>query len=219
MKAGPFFEMRDRGSEPSAGRLGSYTRRTDFNTRLTSLAGMTLFVLLAAQGVTILRIHRLLTLHYVLGFLLLGPVVLKVGTTGYRFARYYTGDPEYRRAGPPRPLLRVLAPLLVVSTLAVFGTGVALAFASPTHGSLLVRVHKVSFIVWFGCTTVHVLAYLRRAASHAADDLVGRGVELRSRRSRLLLVGVSLLMGCILALPAVGWAHTWLAHKTHVSGP
>jgi hypothetical protein len=179
---------------------------------------MALFVLLAVQGVTILRIHRLLTLHYVFGFLLLGPVTLKLGTTGYRFVRYYTGDPEYGRAGPPRPLLRVLAPWLVLSTLAVFATGVALAFVPPADASLLVQLHKATFIAWFGCTTVHVLAYVGRAASHAVDDLIGRGVEPSARRGRLVAVGASVLVGLVVAVPAAGWAHPWVAHLARLHG-
>ena len=187
------------------------SRRTDFNARLTSVAGMLLFVLLAAQGVTILEINRLLTYHYVVGFLLLGPLALKLASTGYRFVRYYTGDPDYGRAGPPRPLLRLLAPFLVVSTLGVFSTGVALAFVPPAHGSLLVEVHKASFIVWFGCTTIHVLAYLNRAVRQVLGDVTGRsGSSMRARR--LALAAASIVVGISLAVPAASWAHPWVTH-------
>src|ERR1700758_1926317 len=97
--------------------------RTEANARLTAWAGLALFVLLAAQGVTILRIHRLGAAHVVLGFALLGPLAVKFASTGWRFLRYYGGDAEYGRAGPPLPLLRVLAPLVVASTVVVFGSG------------------------------------------------------------------------------------------------
>ena len=40
---------------------------------------------------------RLLTLHFFLGMLLLGPVCLKVGSTLWRFTRYYTGSAAYVR--------------------------------------------------------------------------------------------------------------------------
>ena len=36
-----------------------------------------------------------------LGVLLIGPVALKLASTGYRFVRYYTSEPRYRRKGPP----------------------------------------------------------------------------------------------------------------------
>jgi hypothetical protein len=170
---------------------------------------MLLFALLAVQGVTILRIHQLLTYHYILGFILLGPLLLKLASTGYRFVRYYTGDPDYERAGPPRPLLRLLAPLLVASTLSVFSTGVALAFVGRRDASLLVTAHKASFVIWFGCTTVHVLAYLSRAVRHAVADLLGRVPDKRMRRRRLALAGASVALGLALALPAASWAQRW----------
>src|SRR5436305_11072121 len=94
------------------------------NERLTAEAGAVLFVLLAALGLTIPAVGQLMYEHVFLAMLLIPPVMLKLATTGYRFVRYYTRDPAYRRAGPPTPLLRMLAPLVVASTLAVFGTGV-----------------------------------------------------------------------------------------------
>ena len=69
--------------------------------------------MLAALGVTILRIGQLLNPHMFLGMALLVPVGLKMATTGYRFVRYYTGSPSYRRKGPPRIEMRLLAPAVV----------------------------------------------------------------------------------------------------------
>jgi hypothetical protein len=63
------------------------------NERLTSLAGGLLFVLLALLGVTVLSVKRLLPEHFLLGFLVIPPLALKMGSTGYRFMRYYAGDP------------------------------------------------------------------------------------------------------------------------------
>ena len=60
---------------------------------------MILLVLLAALGVTILRIGQLTWLHFFLGLLLIGPVGLKMASTGYRFMRYYTGSPAYVAQG------------------------------------------------------------------------------------------------------------------------
>jgi hypothetical protein len=76
------------------------------NERLTALTGMVLLVLLAAEGVTILSVRRLLTLHLFLGMLLIGPVVLKACSTIYRFLRYYSGPPS---TGARAPLLRCCA--------------------------------------------------------------------------------------------------------------
>jgi hypothetical protein len=76
------------------------------NERLTAMTGAVLLVLFAAEGLTILSIHRLLTVHFFVGMLLLGPVALKVASTGYRFVRYYSGAGLYVRKGPPSPAMR-----------------------------------------------------------------------------------------------------------------
>src|SRR5690348_402056 len=59
------------------------------NERLTALNGALLFVLLAAIAVTVLFIRPLLTWHFLVGILVIPPLVLKLFSTGYRFVRYY----------------------------------------------------------------------------------------------------------------------------------
>jgi hypothetical protein len=99
---------------------------TEGNEILTSVTAVVLTLLLIAEGVTIVLIGDLLSAHMFIGMALIGPVLLKLGSTGYRFARYYTGARVYREKGPPLLLLRMLAPLLVISTLIIFATGVVL---------------------------------------------------------------------------------------------
>jgi hypothetical protein len=86
------------------------------NERLTSSTGLVLLVLLAIETLTTLALRTYLNVHLFLGLLLLPPVTLKLASTGWRFARYYTHNEPYVLAGPPRTLLRVLAPFLVAST-------------------------------------------------------------------------------------------------------
>jgi hypothetical protein len=133
---------------------------TDGNERLTALTGLLLVALTAAIGVTIIWIGQLMWLHLFLGLTMLGPVTLKLASTGYRFVRYYQGSDSYRRKGPPVPLLRGLAPLVVASTIALFGTGVALLFAGRHTGLPLGLLHKVSFFVWIAFVGAHVLGHL-----------------------------------------------------------
>ncbi|MBO0816837.1 MAG: hypothetical protein J2P30_17060 [Actinobacteria bacterium] len=177
------------------------------NERLTGLTGMVLLVLLAAEGVTILSVRRLLTLHFFLGMLLIGPVVLKACSTLYRFVRYYAGAAAYWRKGPPAPLLRLLGPVVLVTSVAVLGSGVMLALTGPGGGAWLL-LHKASFVLWFGAMTVHVLAYIWRLPRLARGDLAGRagrraGEVLAGRGARWLLVIASVLAGLLLAVLTV----------------
>src|SRR5690348_2628826 len=87
---------------------------TEGNARLTATTGIVLLGLLAAEGVTILSIRSLLSVHVFIGLLLIPPVLLKLASTGYRFFRYYTRAAEYVRHGPPILFMRMLvAPVLV----------------------------------------------------------------------------------------------------------
>ncbi len=110
---------------------------------------MVLLVALAVLGVTILQIGQLIPVHLFVGMLLLGPVALKLTSTGYRFVRYYTRSVVYREKGPPQALLRAVAPV-VVATVVVFVSGLVLLFAGPQDRGPWVSIHKVSFIVWRG---------------------------------------------------------------------
>ena len=128
------------------------------NERLTGTTAVVLMGLLAVEGVTILFLRRLLPVHVFVGMLLIPPVALKLGATGYRFMRYYQRRRGYTDKGPPHPLMRFLvAPALVASTVGVLGTGVAM-FAFGRRG-MIVGLHKASFVVWAGAFGVHVLVY------------------------------------------------------------
>ena len=55
------------------------------NERLTALAGAVLLVLILVELVSSANLHALLPLHIFVGVLLAGPLVVKLGSTGYRF--------------------------------------------------------------------------------------------------------------------------------------
>jgi hypothetical protein len=186
----------------------------DGNERLTAATGALLLVLLAAEGVTILRIHRLLTLHFFIGMLLLGPVALKTSSTSYRFIRYYTGAPDYRRKGPPAPLLRLLGPLVMITSLSVLGTGVVLAFTGPNAGPWLF-LHKATFVLWFGVMAIHVLAYIGRLPRLIGTDVPLLAAHdrtltiLAGRPTRWLLLAASIAGGLVIALLTLHLAAPW----------
>ena len=105
------------------------------NERLTALTGAVLLVLLLVDIVSSASLHALLPIHIFVGVLLAGPLVVKIGSTSYRFLRYYSGSPAYVRRGPPRLPLRVLAPLLLVTTLVVVGSGIGLVVTGPAQAA------------------------------------------------------------------------------------
>jgi hypothetical protein len=195
------------------------------------MTGAVLLVLLAAEGFTILSLRQLLTPHFFIGMLLLGPVALKAGSTMYRFIRYYAGSAPYRRKGPPAPLLRLLGPVIIASTAGVFGTGIALAVTGPAGRQPWLFLHKASFVIWFCAMTIHVLAYLPRlprllaseARGAAAGETEGRPgpgyggratAALGGRGLRLALLVASLVAGLVIAMLTVHLAVPW-----HSGGP
>ena len=167
------------------------------NARLTGYLGVVLVVLLAAELVTGLRFRQLLPAHAVIGFVLLPPVLLKLASVGYRFARYYTGDARYRAAGPPRLAMRLLGPVIVLLTVVVLGTGIELWLFGYRFGFFWVPVHHFSAYVWFLTMAVHVVNYLKRAPELAAADWRD---HLRGAFTRRSLVAGSLVAGAALAI-------------------
>jgi len=142
---------------------------TGGNEILTSATAAVLTILLIAEGITIIRMGGLVSVHMFVGMLLIPPVLLKLANTGYRFARYYMGARTYREEGPPPLALRLLAPVLVVSTVGVFVSGVWLLLLGHRSDQLLL-IHKVSFIVFGVVFAIHFLAYAPRVVRSLRAD-------------------------------------------------
>jgi hypothetical protein len=182
------------------------------NSRLTGGMAVILLLLLAAEGATIPFIGALREPHILIGMLLIPPVALKLGSTGYRFIRYYSGKPSYVSKGPPPMILRLLAPGVVLTTIALFATGVAALLAGPPSNTLLLA-HKVSFIAWVVLMTAHVLGHLLEAPRLATADWRRHGpreARLAGAGMRIALLGASLLAGVALAAISVSAAGPWL---------
>ena len=181
----------------------------DRNERLTAVTGAVLIVLLAALGVTILSDRP-------------AHLVARADRDASHPARPLEAR-QHRLAVPPllQPLAGVHATAArpscrcgcslrssFVSTLVVFGTGVALIVVGPA-GGILVGLHKASFIVWLFATAVHVLAHLRRLLPPArpvpgavARARPARGVACRGRRSRRGDRPLRRLVGALVRRPA-----------------
>ncbi len=185
---------------------------TEANARLTGLTAVVLLVLLAAEGVTLLKIHSLLTPHVFIGMLVLPPVLLKMGSTGWRIARYYLGAPAYRRRGPPPLVMRLLGPVVVLLTVVMFASGVALMLVPTSGRSQMLFVHKASFVLWFGAMTIHVLGHLVDTAQLAPADFVARTRrQVRGAGARLWALALSLVLGVVLGIVMLPTISTWLA--------
>jgi hypothetical protein len=183
------------------------------NSRITGMVAVVLLVLLAAEGATIPFIGQLLEEHIFIGMLLLGPVALKLASTGYRLARYYSRSPAYLRKGPPALGLRLLAPGVVITTVALFATGVALLIVGRGNDQLKF-LHKLSFIVWVAFIAVHVLAHLLELPRLATPDWrrsAPPAARLAGAGPRILLVASSLAAGLALAFLALSLAGSWLS--------
>jgi hypothetical protein len=205
---------------PPAGRARSLTGGgPDGNEQLTTVTGGILIVLLAVLGLTIPDLRQFISVHLFVGFLLLGPVLLKMGSTGYRFLRYYTGHPEYRRKGPPELILRLLGPIVVISTVGVFASGVALLIAGPNQRNPWLFLHKGTFIVWLGVMALHVLGHLPAVAR--AFGIGTKGSEQLARASsgtagRWIAIAGAVVAGLVLAIALIPDFSAWTAHGVFV---
>jgi hypothetical protein len=178
------------------------------NEQLTAFVAAILLLLLAVEGATLLDLRSLLTVHAFVGMLLIPIVALKIVSTGWRMLRYYLRGEEYIRRGPPHLALRVLvAPVIVLSTLVLFGTGVLLLVLDQTQGTV-VGLHKASFVVWVGATGLHVLAHALKLPQLLRRHAPGAAI-------RVALVGGSVVAGAVLAMATLPSADRL---QDHMSG-
>lgn len=181
------------------------------NERLTGSTALILLILLAIEGVTVLRVHSLLTLHVFVGMLLIPPVLVKISSTTWRFARYYLGSPEYRHKGPPPTALRVTGPFVVVLTVVLFGSGVLLLIGPTAWRHPMLQLHQASFVAWFILMAVHVLGHLGDMVRLSTKDWARRTRRLvPGSRTRRLVITLSLVAGLVLALLTVSQVGLWM---------
>ncbi len=189
------------------------------NERLTALVSLVLLVLIIVELVTSAKLDIWLPAHTVVGVLLVGPLLVKMGSTFWRFLRYYTRAPAYVRRGPPPLVLRVLGPVLLITTLVMAGSGIGLVAIGPIQPFLL--VHVFSALLWLSLIAVHSLAHFRQVPSRLADDwsnqrgpriLVGRGLRLGVNLGALLLGVIAAWLLFPAATPLFAWS------QTHVIG-
>src|SRR5260221_11765461 len=203
--------VRPAGQTRTDGQNGADRSAVVGNERLTALAGAVLLVLILVELVSGAYLRTLLSVHVFVGVLLAGPLVVKLGSTFSRFLRYYTKSPAFVRKGPPRLLLRVLAPLLIATTLVVIGSGIGLVVTGPSQAGPLLPLHGFSVLVWLPLIAIHVFAYIWRTPRLVADDWSKPSAEQAPGRRRRLGVNLgALLAGAIAAILLFPGATPWV---------
>ena len=180
------------------------------NSRLTATTGVILLVLVALEGLTLVSLRPLLPAHIFIGMMLIPPIGLKLASTGYRFARYYTRDSAYVLAGPPQLLMRALGPFVIAATVVLFGSGVAMLALGPGQ-AWVVSLHKASFIAWLVVTGVHVLGHVLHIPGLAAADFRAPRARRAGSGLRRGVVASSLVVGLVLAIATLQYAAAWQA--------
>ncbi len=191
------------------------------NSRLTGLVAALLFLVLLAEGVTILGVRQMLQIHVFIGMLLVPLVGLKVASTSYRIARYYQHNPEYVRKGPPPMLLRVVGPLIGLASIAVLGTGITAVTLNGNAGRQWTEPHKIAFFVFIALLAIHVLGHLRETPGLAfADWRRAATRRVRGTRLRAVAVALAVVVGLGLGALGIGWANSWNGHEHRdIGGP
>ena len=206
------------GRETRANAVLARTGGPAGNAVLTAWTGLVILVLGVAELLTLFDVRGLISWHVAIGALLVPPALMKTASTGWRMVRYYTGNPPYQQAGPPPMLLRLLGPLVVISTLGLLGTGVLLIligeqssrqqlFALVGFRVGWLTLHQGFFLAWAATTGLHLLGRIVPAVLLTVGSARRRGLPGRpSRLTAAVVVGAAAV---VLALVLVGTEGTW----------
>jgi hypothetical protein len=196
------------------------------NARLTAWVGLLLLALLMLQGATLLALGNLISVHLFVGGVLVPLVLLKLTTTGWRMTRYYRRSRPYVEAGSPPLALRLLAPLVVLSSLAVLGTGLSLAFIGrgatrsfmtiAGFGISALTLHQIAAIAWIAITGPHTLARVLPALRHTTR--IGGHHEVTGAGLRLAVITLTACIAVTTGLLVLHVGVDWTAHSTAALG-
>ncbi len=182
------------------------------NERLTAAVGLLLLVPILVEVVTILLgVHTFMSVHVFVGLALIPLVLLKLGSTAWRFARYYARSGPYVALGPPQIAMRLLAPLFVAATVVLFGSGVAMGVVHGEALDVARRLHGPASVVWLVLLGLHVLVYFTRAVRRTAEDAVPeQRNRARGAAVRVYVLAAAAVSGIAIAATAVPAQHRWI---------
>ncbi len=192
------------------------------NARLVALSGLALLVLLPIPYGSALSLDLLWRVHFFSSLVLIPLLLVKFAGTGWRALRYYLRDAAYRADGPPHPMARLSAPVLVLSTIVLFVSGVVMMLDGNRFAPWS-TVHNGAAIVFTGALGLHLLAHLWDAPADAAADLRrarSDGTSPGGRR-RVVITVVAFVVGIVLAtvaMPSAQWATSRSADAHHSEG-
>jgi hypothetical protein len=189
------------------------------NERLTGAVGLLVIAPILVEIATVLLgVHTFMSWHVFVGLALIPAVLLKLATTGWRFGRYYSRSRDYVAHGPPQMAMRLLAPLLVVATVVLFGSGVAMGLLHGHALEIARRLHGPASVIWLLLLGLHVLVYLGRALRSTADDVLPADrTPVRGKTSRLYALATAVVCGLVLGGALVPAQHRWvnIRHDHH----
>ncbi len=197
------------------------------NARLTAWTGLALLGLILGELVTLLDVSGLIGWHVVIGTMLTGLALLKTASTSWRAGRFYTGRASYRVAGPPPTPLRLLGPVVVVTTLGLLGSGLALIALGPPAGRRpfvtvfgfgldTLTLHQALFFAFAASVGLHALARVIPAVTSVAGR-VERRRTVPGGSGRIVALGVSLVVAALVSALILGTAGSW-RHDDHRFG-
>ncbi|HEX3899618.1 MAG TPA: hypothetical protein VHW74_10640 [Mycobacteriales bacterium] len=196
------------------------------NARLTAWVGLLLLALLLLQATTLLALSSLISVHLFVGGVLVPLVLLKLATTGWRMTRYHRRSKPYVEAGSPPLALRLLAPLVVVSSLALLGTGLSLAFIGRRatqpfmtiagFGISALTLHQIAAIAWIAIAGPHMLARVLPAIRHTTR--IGGQHAVSGAGLRLAVITLTACIAVTTGLLVLHVGVDWTAHSTAALG-
>ena len=191
------------------------------NALLTAWLGVLLLAAFLVELLTLVSLQQLVSVHILVGAVLVPLALLKTATTTWRMLGYYAGSPRYRQAGPPPMLLRLLGPAVVLTALAVLGTGLALValgrdksyqpFATVAGFAIdPFTLHKAAFVLWLVVTAAHTLGRLVPAVQLIVNR-AGRTQRVPGGPARFgtlaIAVAASLATGVVVLSASGSWTN------------
>ena len=183
-------------------------REVEGNARITAMLGLSLLIAFAIESVTVIDVRQMFTWHVFVGLFIVPVVCFKLATTGYRFLHYYRGTAAYRHKGAPHPILRVSAPLMIVATALLLGTGIVMLAVGPERSDTWLTIHQGAAIVSAVLIGVHFLGHALETWRLTTAEMRSRP-PVPSRSVRMIFVATSLAIGLTVGVASLGWNTAW----------